>query len=202
MNDRPLPPPLTPDINPYAPPATPLSRQPFGDGLAGVVRDGKLLVVKRGHESQVPTGSCIKCGDPAVKTVKKGYYWHHPLVFALLLVSPVIYIIVAVIVRKTMKIECGLCDRHARKRIHLILGGWGSFIASVALVVAAVSEVSDSGLLWIGFAVLLISSLVIAVLAGRSVLLPKKITTEFGCLSGAGDEYLAQLPEVHGAAKF
>lgn len=202
MNDRSLPPPLTPDINPYAPPATPLSQQPFGDALTGVVRDGKQLVVKRGHESQVPTSSCVKCGAASVKTVKKGYYWHHPLVFALLLVSPVIYIIAAFIVRKTMRIECGLCDRHAQRRTRLILGGWGCFVTSIVLAVAAASELSSPGLLWAGFGVLLLTGLILVVAVSRAVLLPKKITSEFGCLSGAGEEYLAQLPEVYGAAKF
>ena len=150
----------------------------------------------------VPAGSCVKCGAASAKTVKKGYYWHAPLVFALLLVSPVIYVIVAIIVRKTMKIECGLCNDHARRRLRLILGGWGCLVAAIVLAVAAASELWNPGLLWAGFGVLLLTSLIVAVVVSRAVLLPKKITKEFGCLSGAGDEYLAQLPEVHGAAKF
>lgn len=203
MNDNPLPPPLTPELNPYAPPASALSRPTFEDALTGVVRDGKLLVVKRGHESQVPAGSCIKCGAPSAMTVKKGYYWHNPFLYALILVHIFIYLIVAVIVRKTMKIECGLCEQHSRRRKRLILGAWGSFAAAIVSVIGAVSDsFSHSEILWIGLAVFLIGSLVFAVLVTRAVVLPKKITAEFGCFTGAGEEYLAQLPFAEGASKF
>ena len=203
MNDNPLPPPLTPELNPYAPPASPLSRPTFADALTGVVRDGKFLVVKRGHESQVPAGSCIKCGAPSAMTVKKGYYWHNPFLYALILVHIFIYLIVAVIVRKTMKIECGLCEQHSRRRKRLILGAWGSFAAAIISVIGAVSDsFSHPEILWIGLAVFLISSLVFAVLVTRAVLLPKKITSEFGCFIGAGEGYLAQLPFTEGASKF
>lgn len=202
MNDKPLPPPLTPELNPYAPPAAPLSRPSFGDALTGVVRDGKFLVVKRGHESQVPAGSCIKCGAPSAKAVKKGYYWHNPFLYALILVHIFIYLIVAVIVRKTMKIECGLCEQHSRRRKRLILGAWGCFAAAIVSAVGGVSDAfSQPAVLWIGFAVLLIASLVFAVLVTRAVVLPKKITSEFGCFMGAGEEFLAQLPVAEGASK-
>jgi hypothetical protein len=200
------PPPLPPaEVNPYAPPQTPLERQRFVDAMGrplGAVRDGKLLVVQRGHESQFPDGACVRCGAPAVKTLKKTYSWHSPVLYILILVNLLVYVVVALIFRKTMKLQCGLCAAHAQRRFRLIVAGWATFTAAVIVAAVGLALETNPGLVWGGFSLLFVASLVLAVIVSRAVVLPKKITKDRGSFTGAGEEFLSQFPAVDGASRF
>jgi hypothetical protein len=61
--------------NPYAPPKAELHELPPVPG--GLVRVGRLLVVKRGCEYKVPSHTCVCCGGPAV-AVKRRTYERYP----------------------------------------------------------------------------------------------------------------------------
>lgn len=168
----------------------------------GVVRDGKLLVVQRGHESQLPDGACVRCGAPAVETMKKTYSWHSPVLYVLILVSLLVYVVVALIVRKTMKLQCGLCAAHAQRRFRLIVAGWATFAAAVVVAAGGLAWDMNPGLVWGGFSLLFVASLVLAVIVSRAVVLPKKITKDRGSFTGAGEDFLSQFPAMDGAGKF
>lgn len=78
---------------------------------------GRKLVVPR--DSVLP-GQCVKCANSASEPwLRKTFSWHHPAIY-ILLISPILYIIVALIVRKRVNLAVPLCEAHKsirRKRL-------------------------------------------------------------------------------------
>lgn len=80
-------------------------------------REGNLLLVP--PRGAVLPQSCVKCGQPPTKVLKKTYYWQNPLLALLILLGIlgiVIYAIVTMIVRKPAYLEVPLCDQHDSSR--------------------------------------------------------------------------------------
>jgi hypothetical protein len=77
--------------------------------------------------------SCVKCGAPATgKPVEKNFYWHHPAIYLVILISPLVYVIVAFAVRKTVRVAVPLCAEHARKRGICVTLAWVLPLVGVA----------------------------------------------------------------------
>lgn len=128
--------------NPYAPPSLQADAESaFGvpQGLFdGLRREGDLIVIPvRG--AAFPD-RCVMCNEPAVKRLKRRLFWHPQGYYALIFVGWVIYVIVAMIVRKRAEFEVGLCERHSARRRNGILIGWlGSALCLVAGIALAQS---------------------------------------------------------------
>jgi hypothetical protein len=113
-----------PELNPYAPPTSDL-----GTGVEGrpdgFWREGDALVVSRAG-CHLPD-RCIRCNEPAGgHRLKRTVYWHHPAIYVLVL-SPIIYVIVALLARKSVRLQFGLCEKHRGRRflgILLLVGGF------------------------------------------------------------------------------
>jgi hypothetical protein len=97
-------------------------------------RKGKLLVMPL----QTPfEDRCVKCNHPANGyRLKRDLSWHHPGLYCLVF-SPIIYLIVALCVRKTTQIHIGVCETHLQKRKQAMIGSWICFGASVLFFVLA-----------------------------------------------------------------
>jgi hypothetical protein len=160
---------------------------------SGVWRDQSTLVMSKG--AALPD-RCIKCNQPAHGLrLKRKLTWHHPAIFLLILVAVLIYLIVALILRKRATVEIGLCERHLAKRRRNILITWLLFLLGVAgFIMAAVAE--DGAYLLIG-AILLLGAIVYGLLAVR-VVAPSKIDDKFVWLRGVNKDYLNQLPQWPG----
>ena len=92
--------------NPYAPTQASLKSADTPAGTGGLWREGNCLVVARG--AAFPR-RCVKCNEPSEEPHKlRKVYWHHPAVYLLLLGYAILYIIVALIVRRTMEVNPGL----------------------------------------------------------------------------------------------
>src|SRR5205814_9695916 len=91
-------------------------------GSIGVWRSGKVLVAAKGT---VFPDRCVKCNAATSPTqrMKRTLYWYPPWVILIILFSLLIGLIVAMIVRKTGKVEIGLCEEHRGKRIRAMLVG-------------------------------------------------------------------------------
>ena len=92
----------------YAPP-----RSPYRGTLAeqgGVWRDGETLIMQK--TVRLPD-YCIKCGVAANGSHHtRNLSWHHPALYLLILAGLLIYAIVALIVRKSAKIDISMCQDH------------------------------------------------------------------------------------------
>ena len=135
---------------------------------------------------------CIKCNAPADEQLKRKLTWHHPALYLLALVSILIYVIVAVIVRKTATVNVGLCEQHSSARRRNILITWVLGLASIAAFVAAI-YLEDFTLALLGIFLLLVTAIYGIVMA--RVVTPTKIDNYFVWLKGIDGNYLQQFPE-------
>src|SRR6478609_9496771 len=112
--------------NPYAAPSAEVDygRSALGGAEHGIYREGLFLVVPV-QGASLPA-RCVVCNAPAHTRLHRKLYWHPAGYYLLILISALIYVIVAVIVRKRAHFELGLCDQHAgRRRLGLWLGWRG-----------------------------------------------------------------------------
>jgi hypothetical protein len=156
--------------NPYAPPAEdPGSWRPVHGGACW--REGDAVVVRR-PEAELPD-RCVRCNEPAQGyRLQRKLYWHHPGLYVVLVISPLIYVIIALIVRKTTSVTAGLCPVHRARRKNGLLIGWIG--VPVSLVACGTSIATDTPEAIVGgfllFFVCLIAGAVMA-----QVVVPKKM---------------------------
>ena len=156
-------------------------------------RDGNRLVARDGH---VLTDFCICCGGaPTGKPMKRVYQWHPPLIYIVLLISPLIYIIVALIVRRRLTLHLSACQPCRKRRRMKLAVGWLVFFGSIA--VAVLGGAHDRG--WMiasGLLAWIVSCFWLA-LAAR-LLVPARIENQFGWFKRAPQSVVATLPEWRG----
>jgi hypothetical protein len=175
---------MTPQ-QPYFPPPT--------HGLNTVWRNNSVLVMTK--EALLPN-RCIKCNAPAEEQLKRRLTWHHPALYLLALASILIYVVVAMVVRKTATVNVGLCEQHSAVRKRNILITLALGFASIASFVAAISF-QDSNLAALGGLLLLVTA--IYSIVTLRVVVPTKIDNYFVWLKGVDANYLQQFPEWRGS---
>lgn len=151
-------------------------------------KDGKFVIVPIG--SDLPP-RCIKCNEPAEEPVKEiKLYWHSPWLYLLILLNILIYAVVGLIVRSTVRVSPGLCEAHAmqrRRKIFIFLSlATGCCIGGIGAMQMKAPEAA--AFLFLAMLV----SLVIALVASRKVY-AKKITKEYARLGGCKEAFLASL---------
>jgi len=153
--------------------------------------------VRRGKELHIPRFAalppfCINCGAGAHTPWRKKFYWHTPWIFVLVLVNILVYLIVALRVRKQMPLNVPLCDKHhaERKRYNLL----GALLTLGALPVGIFigTAFNAEGFAWLTGFGMFVAGVVFLVLAGR-YLRPKKIDEQGGIFTGASEVFLNQL---------
>jgi hypothetical protein len=154
----------------------------------GVWSDGTSLVMYK--NAQLPD-RCVKCNVPVGgRRLRRKLWYINPLLY-ILAISPLIFVIVYMIVRKGATIDIGLCERHVQRRRTMLTIAWCMFaLAIVSFPVAAMLESPWPALLGV---LLLVGSIIPAVL-GNNVVTPAKIDDTYAWLKGVCPEYLASLP--------
>lgn len=189
--------PFTQQENPYAAPSQPAypMQQP-GNIQGGVWRRGDLLVM---HKQATLPDRCVKTNAPTTRKLKRSLSWHHPALFLVLIISWPIYLILALVLRKTAKIYIGVTDKVANRRKRNMLIAWllvlASFV-SLATGIALSGPTNDSAAV-IGiilFPILLLTGALWG-LYGCRVVHPKRIDDQYVYLKGVCPEYLRQFPE-------
>lgn len=189
------------EFNPYAAPAVDpeFMPPPYVKG-EGAWREGKLLVMSEG--AGLPD-RCIKCNAPAAGyRLKRTLVWHPPGWYLLILLHVLLYVIVALIVRKKVKVMLPLCEDHRRRRVTAIAVGWllglGGPIGGTALAATASSwpgpgsdPVGMAGVF--GGLGLMLVGIIYGMTAGRAVV-TKRIENKFAWMSKVCPEFLATLP--------
>ena len=173
-----------PGHNPYAPTQASLKSAEIAPAAGGLWRDDNRLIMA--HGATFPH-RCVKCNEPSQPPHKvRKVYWHHPAIYILVFGYAILYIIVALIVRRSAEINPGLCEEHQQKRVLWIAIGWlGSFGSFIAVLVLSRVLKIDSALAPI-LAVLCFFFFAILGIVKARVLYPKRIDDRYATPPGGG----------------
>jgi hypothetical protein len=155
--------------NPYAAPTAEADSDQVlrGNSAEGVYREGAFVVIPV-YGASLPM-RCVVCNAPAQVRLTRKLYWHHPGYYVLILLSALIYVVVAMVVRRRAHFELGLCDQHARRRRNGIniarLGALACLTGFIALFAAS----SNSTVAYLLLAIALIACVVIGAMRARVV---------------------------------
>ena len=135
---------------------------------------------------------CIRCNEPAVMDAPRRFTWHHPGWYLLLLLAILIYVVVALIVRKNVRLAVGLCSEHRRRRRQQRWLSLGLLAAGVAGFVLCLKF--DAPVLGWFAGLSFVAALLTALRANRS-LSPTRIDDESARFRGCGEAFLDSLPQ-------
>jgi len=140
--------PFAEEINPYAAPREVgyYSQLAIGQPLAGLWRQGDMLVM---HKWAPLPDICLKSNEPATRRLKRSLSWHHPAIFLLLLISPLIYIIVALILRKSATLYIPLTEEWYARRRRRMLFAWVAGLLSGLLFFAGLAYLNEPFAVWV-----------------------------------------------------
>ena len=131
-------------------------------------------IFQRGNQLAIQKGltlpeCCIKCGAPATgRPIKRNLQWHPPWVSVLILVAVLIYIIVAMVLRKTGTIYVHMCEEHRQRRKIILLVGWITTPGLLIGGIAAGIYFENGGLAALGFLGFVVS-LIVFLIIGKLV---------------------------------
>lgn len=152
-------------------------------------REGELLVVPAG--SSLPS-NCVKCGAPTSDKLTKTFHWHSPWLYVLIFAGVIFYFIVALVVRKKVKLEVPLCGAHLTWRTRMNITGAALLIAAaVASLLLSALEVDGGWVALIGV-VLALSGLIVLAMVGGSFC-AVYIDENYAKFKGACEQFLATL---------
>lgn len=159
----------------------------------GTWREDELVLTSDG--ACMP-GRCVKCNVATEEKVKRKLFWHHPAYYLLIGAGLLVYVIVALMVRKKATIEVGFCQLHRRRRTQDIYLGWAGLLAGIAMMIGGfLNEIPMLGIAGVIFTV---SSTVYLIIRGN-IVTPKRIDVEGRVwLTGVSREYLESLPSLNG----
>lgn len=182
-----------PAQNPYAPSRASLEVADKPVRGAGIWRYGKSVILAQGHAFPQ---RCVKCNEPSVQPHREQkVYWHHPALYVLLLIWVIVYLVVALAVRKTAKIDPGLCEQHRRERRKWITIGWVGSLAGLFVFPMAAFAVGLETLPAMSLTILCVLGIVVLAIVKSRVLYPQRIDDQYARLRGADERFLASLPE-------
>jgi hypothetical protein len=176
---------MTPE-QPYFPPPS--------HNFNTVWRSKALLVMTK--QAALPD-RCIKCNAPTAERLKRKLQWHPPALYLLILISILVYAIVAMVVRKTATVHVGLCNEHRESRKLSMI------ITVFLVVVAALSAIAGVQFETPGLVLAAVAFVLGAAIYGSislRVVVPTKIDEHFVWIKGVNTNYLQEFPEWNGRA--
>ncbi|MFO0959177.1 MAG: hypothetical protein U0800_17395 [Isosphaeraceae bacterium] len=181
--------------NPYQAPKVGIAPgKAFLDSTPDFRVDRNLLVVRKGA---IFPDRCVRCNAPAEGyRLRRNLSWHHPLIYLVLLANLLIYVIVALAVRKTAQFDIPICRVHRAKRRNAILIAWGLVLASFPLGIGLGQVLPDDmvGLAFLAGFGLFLGGAIYGTAAAPPVV-PAKIDSYDAWLKRVCPEFLMGLPE-------
>lgn len=138
---------------------------------------------------------CVKSNKPATRRLKRNLSWHHPWIFLTILLHILVYLVLALALRKTATIYIALTDEWFAIRRRRIIIAWTLVLISVVLFIASIALVGENDLFALGIPlgiVLLIGAMIYGLISARMVS-AKRMTDEFIWLKGVHPEFLNRL---------
>ena len=163
----------------------------------GIFQKGKLLIV---HKQAVLPDRCVKSNEPTSDRLKRKLTWHHPAIYLVILFNLLVYVIVAMIVRKTAAFDIPLATRYKAARVKWMIIAWSMAFVSIALFILGIAMADRpgnpllSGLCLLQFPFTLLMSLMIGIFGCR-VIYAKKIDDQYAWIGGTCEEFRRMFPE-------
>ncbi len=161
------------------------------------VREGERLTIPvppAGQAAQLPP-VCVKCGAPATnKPLQKTFYWHQPALYLIIILSPLIYVIVAMIVRKSIKVAVPLCFEHAKRRGIAVTVAWVLPLVGIADAFILPSVGVNGGIVALITASFLLAGIVIWAIVSNPIK-PRSIDKFSGVFTGCCEIFLRQFSD-------
>ena len=169
---------LMDEFNPYAAPKSDDILEPYPSEDGRFWCDGSLLMMTKGV--QLPD-RCLKCNMPAGGwTLRQRLSWHPPAYYLLIIFCNIlIYIVVALIVRKTATVNLPLCEIHRQGRRRAIAWGWVLSLVGIGILVAAASSDSEYAGAGVLVGVILTLGAMIGGIIGAQVGVAKRIDDRY-----------------------
>jgi hypothetical protein len=162
-----------------------------------ISRRGTKLIVPApptGQAAILPP-PCIRCGAPADgKPVEKTLYWHHPAIYLAILAGVLIYVILAMVLRKSIKVRVPLCAHHAKRRGTAITLAWVLPLVGIADAFILPQFNVDGGVVALITVVLILTGLVTWAVVANPIR-PSLINQFQAEFTGVCRAYLQQVPE-------
>jgi hypothetical protein len=158
-------------------------------GFGSAWQEGKKIIIR--DKVRLPA-RCVKCNaETTDPPLKRKLYWHHPALYLLLFFNALVYIVVAMIVRRRASAEVYLCAQHRTRRRNFMLAGWlGGIFGLVMITVAAAFQIG-----WlIALSVLVTLAAIVIGIRGGTVVRTARIKKDLVWLTGAGEAFRASLP--------
>ena len=156
---------------------------------AMVWRFKKHLVM--GHDAVLPD-RCVKCNAPVQgRRLARNLYWHSPVFYFLILINLLVYVLVALIIRKRARIAVGLCQKHQAGRKRDMAIGWLLSLAGIGVII--VSLMSEYWLLLLAAIFLFLGALMYGAVRCR-IVYAHRIDKQYVWINGVCREYLDTLP--------
>lgn len=159
-------------------------------------RDGKLLVIIKGEEFP---DRCVKTNEPAHgRRVLQAVSWHHPIWYLAHLASPLAYVLAANVVMKGDRFYVGVSDQWHRKRRRAFF--WSVAIIIVSLTTSAYGIALLAGGTWWPFCLGVLGTVagLLCWLNASTLLVAKRISSDYVWLKGVHPDFLADLPDWPG----
>jgi len=141
----------------------------------------------------------VKCNAPADgRRLTRNLSWHPPAWYLVILAGLLVYVIAALVVRHTARIQIGMCEKHSNQRRKRIAVGWLLGLGSIALMIVAGSQAYiPEALTWLWPVALamFVASLVIAVIVSR-LAVPARIDKHYVWLKNIHADFLDSLPPL------
>lgn len=161
-------------------------------GLQTVWRDKSILVMTK--EALLPN-RCVKCNEPTGERLKRKLTWHHPAIYLTVLVSILVYAVIALVLRKSATVNLGLCEDHLSIRRRNLAITW--VLGIVAVLCFPVSlMLEEPTAMFIG-GLLVLATAIYGIVTLR-VVVPTKIDDHFVWLKGINPDYLRDFPQWQG----
>lgn len=184
-------------FNPYAPPeseVTGLAGSVYAPAVTGDVwRSGTVLVMTK--DAALPD-RCVRCNRPAQVRLPRKLSWHRPWIYLTILISILVYLVIALVARKKARVEVPLCSEHERQRKNRLGTGW--IVVLCSMLLGAVGLGSPDHLWLLGVAPFTLLAGLIFVTAVSQPVTPKKIDDHHVWLRKVSPEFLADLPRAPG----
>lgn len=164
------------------------------DMPAAIWRDGRFLVMRK-HVTLPDI--CVKSNQASQgPRLKRVMYWHHPAVFVTVLAGLLVYVILALVLRKSATVWVPLTEAWWARRRRAIAIACGLVAAGLLSLFLGIGLNFTNDLAGLG--ILFGIALLIAGAIAPRMIAPHKINDDFVWIKGVHPDYLARLPEYRG----